>query len=70
MIRGGFRGPKDQISRVTKALLDFECLRGLSSSSLESARSLSSRTDSVVDRGQKDVEVFSNKLGLGTKGLR
>jgi len=26
---------KDQVPRVTKALLDFQCLRGLSSSSLE-----------------------------------
>lgn len=26
---------EDQVPRVTKALLDFQCLRGLSSSSLE-----------------------------------
>ncbi|CAK9056727.1 unnamed protein product [Durusdinium trenchii] len=42
----------DQVPRVTKALLDFQCLHGLSSSSLETARTLSEsrRTDSVVDR--------------------
>ncbi|CAE8707609.1 unnamed protein product, partial [Polarella glacialis] len=43
----------DQVARVTKALLDFGCLRGLSSSGLEAARSLSSdtkRSDSAVDR--------------------
>lgn len=42
----------DQVPRVTKALLDFQCLRGLSSSSLESARTVSEtrRTESAVDR--------------------
>eukprot|EP00434_Breviolum_minutum_P035510 symbB.v1.2.031436.t1/scaffold3647.1/size52730/2 len=42
----------DQVPRVTKALLDFQCLRGLSSSSLETARTMSEtrRTDAAVDR--------------------
>jgi len=42
----------DQVPRVTKALMDFQCLRGLSSSALETARteSESRRSDSVLDR--------------------
>lgn len=34
-VKEGEGRPKEQIARVTKALLDFQCLRGLSSSSLE-----------------------------------
>ncbi|CAJ1383442.1 unnamed protein product, partial [Effrenium voratum] len=42
----------EQVARVTKALLDFQCLRGLSSSALETARTESEtrRSDSLVDR--------------------
>lgn len=42
----------DQVSRVTKALLDFDCLKGLSANALQDARTLleNKRSDVVVDR--------------------
>ena len=42
---------EDQVPRVTKALLDFQCLRGLSSSSLEVRSAKHSATTSRVASG-------------------
>eukprot|EP00931_Biecheleriopsis_adriatica_P032101 TRINITY_DN18760_c0_g1_i2.p1 TRINITY_DN18760_c0_g1~~TRINITY_DN18760_c0_g1_i2.p1 ORF type:complete len:319 (+),score=97.09 TRINITY_DN18760_c0_g1_i2:53-1009(+) len=55
----------EQVPRVTKALLDFQCLRGLSATALEAARSESEskRTEVAVERTAATKFLAQTKTG-------